>query len=66
MIYFPGLMDIEKDILPMPTNKKESYDCVLQPVPVIIVGSHYDQIPAHRQQEAISNVQALVNEVKAR
>ncbi len=40
------------------------YGTVLQPVPVMIVGSHYDQ--TQNQQEALANTQELVTEMKER
>ncbi len=42
------------------------YGTVLQPVPVMIVGSHYDQIPPQKQQESLDNTQKLVTEMKDR
>lgn len=42
----------------MPNKRKG-----LQAVPVIVVGSHYDQIH-DRQQEVVMSVQSLVNEMK--
>ena len=57
---------MEKDAVQMPSSREQSYGSVLQPVPVIIVGSHYDQIPVHHQQETVTSVQSLVNEVKVR
>ena len=59
-----GLLEIERDAVPMKSAHAESFTQVLQPVPVIIVGSHYDQIPPHHQRDAISIVQALINELK--
>lgn len=50
----------------MPSNRKEGFGNILQPVPVIIVGSHYDQISAQSQEEVLSSVQSLVNEMKVR
>ena len=61
-----GLLDIEKDTVSMPDKKNEGFGSVLQSVPVIIVGSHYDLVPANRQQEAISAIQSLVNEMKVK
>lgn len=49
----------------MPHRRKEGASA-LQPVPVIIVGSHYDQIPAGDQQEVVTNAQSLVNEMKVK
>lgn len=60
-----GLLEIEKDTVPMPHRRKEGASA-LQPVPVIIVGSHYDQIPAGDQQEVVTNAQSLVNEMKVK
>ena len=45
---------------------EEMYGSVLQPVPVIIVGSHYDLIPVPDQPAVISKTQELVNEMKKR
>lgn len=42
------------------------YGTVLQPVPVVIVGSHYDLVSVHNQQEALANTQKLVTEMKDR
>lgn len=39
------------------------YGTLLQPVPVMIVGSHYDQISS---QEAVEKTQQLVTEMKER
>lgn len=50
----------------MPNKKKEGFGSILQSVPVIIVGSHYDLVPANRQQETISAIQSLVNEMKVK
>ena len=38
------------------------YGSVLQPVPVIVVGSHYDLVPVERQAEVVARTQALVTE----
>ena len=40
------------------------YGSVLQPVPVILVGSHYDLIPVERQAEVVARTQKLVNEMR--
>lgn len=45
----------------MPNKRKG-----LQPVPVIVVGSHYDLIPTDAQQETVTSVQSLVNEMKVK
>ena len=45
----------------MPNKKKG-----LQPVPVIVVGSHYDLVPVEDQQETVTRVQSLVNEMKVK
>lgn len=58
-----GILDIQRDPVPMPNNRKEGYGNALQQVPVIIVGSHYDLI-LDGQKEAVSSVQSLVNEVR--
>lgn len=42
----------------------EMYGSVLQPVPVIIVGSHYDLVPVPDQPAVIAKTQELVNEMK--
>ena len=47
----------------MPNNRTEK---ILQAVPVIIVGSHYDQIPVHCQQDVKLSTQSLVNEMKVK
>lgn len=44
----------------------EMYGSVLQPVPVVIVGSHYDLIPVPDQPAVIAKTQELVNELKKR
>lgn len=59
-------MDIEKAAVPMPNSQRQAFGNVLPPVPVVIVGSHYDQIPLERQQETITKVQSLIDEVKVR
>ena len=89
-------MELEKDIVKMPSGRKdvyrllsgrswslrshssnyggmeehaaseEMYGSVLQPVPVIIVGSHYDLIPVPDQPAVIAKTQELVNEMKKR
>lgn len=59
-----GLLEIEREAVPMRSAAAESFTHMLQPVPVIIVGSHYDQISPHHQQEAISSVQTLINELR--
>ena len=50
----------------MPNKRKEGFGNMLQPVPVIIVGSHYDKIPLEKQQETVAGVQSLVNEMKVK
>lgn len=45
----------------MPNKKKG-----LQPVPVIVVGSHYDLVSVEAQQETVTRVQSLVNEMKVK
>ncbi len=50
----------------MPNCNDKLYENALPPVPVIIIGSHYDQIKADNQQETISSVQGLVDEMKLR
>ena len=47
-------------------TQETMYGTVLQPVPVMIVGSHYDQIPPQKQQESLENTQKLVTELKDR
>lgn len=42
------------------------YGSVLQPVPVIIVGSHYDLIPVADQTAVCAQTQDLVNDMKKR
>ena len=89
-------MELEKDIVKMPSGRKdiyrllpvrswsvrshssnysgmeehaateEMYGSVLQPVPVIIVGSHYDLIPIPDQPAVLTKTQELVNEMKKR
>ena len=48
------------------TVHEEMYGSVLQPVPVIIVGSHYDLVPMQDQPTALARTQELVNEMKKR
>lgn len=38
----------------------------LQPVPVVIVGSHYDLVSVQNQQTALANTQKLVTEMRDR
>ena len=45
---------------------EEMYGSVLQPVPVIIVGSHYDLVPSTNQQPFLARTQDLVTEMKKR
>lgn len=45
---------------------EEMYGSVLQPVPVIIVGSHYDLVPVPDQPAVLAQTQQLVNEMKKR
>ena len=52
------MVQTEKNTVPMPAKKKESFA-----VPVIIVGSHYDLIPPESKQDTITRVQSLVNEM---
>ena len=40
------------------------YGSYIQPVPVIIVGSHYDQLESHRAEEAVRQTQQLVAEMR--
>ena len=42
------------------------YGTILQPVPVIIVGSHFDQIVVQNRDEVTTNTQGLVAEMKDR
>ena len=48
------------------TVHEEMYGSVLQPVPVIIVGSHYDLVPMQDQPTVLARTQELVNEMKKR
>ena len=45
---------------------EEMYGSVLQPVPVIIVGSHYDLVPVPDQPSVLAQTQDLVHEMKKR
>ena len=45
---------------------EEMYGSVLQPVPVIIVGSHYDLVPSTNQRAILAQTQELVTEMKKR
>ena len=47
-------------------EENDMYGSVLQPVPVVIVGSHYDVVSSHSQQETVHAAQLLVNEMKER
>lgn len=49
-----------------PEAHEEMYGSVLQPVPVIIVGSHYDLIPVPDQPAVLAKTQELVHEMKKR
>ena len=40
------------------------YGSVFQPVPVILVGSHYDLVPVERQEEVVARTQELVIEMR--
>ena len=40
------------------------YGSVLQPVPVVIVGSHHDEIPPGKEIEVVANAQRLVDEMR--
>ena len=40
------------------------YGSVLQQVPVIVIGSHYDLIPVERQAEVVARTQKLVTEMR--
>ena len=42
------------------------YGAILQPVPIIIVGSHFDQVVMQNRDEVINNTQRLVAEMKDR
>lgn len=46
------------------TSSQYMYGSVLQPVPVVIVGSHYDQIPLEHQDVVVARTQALVTELR--
>lgn len=50
----------------MANSRSEVFGKVLQCVPVIVVGSHYDRIPVHEQQEKKSSTQSLINEMKVK
>ncbi len=45
-------------------SQDNMYGSVLQPVPVIVVGSHYDLVPVERQAEVVARAQALVTEMR--
>ena len=45
---------------------EDMYGSVLQPVPVIIVGSHFDLIPVQDQPAVIAKTQELIDEMKGR
>lgn len=47
-------------------EQEAKYGSVLQPVPVIIIGSHFDLVSVDEQQDKISMAQLLVNEMKDR
>lgn len=49
-----------------PDVAEEMYGSVLQPVPVIIVGSHYDLVPVPDQPSVFAQTQELVHEMKKR
>lgn len=45
-------------------SRETMYGTVLQPVPVVIVGSHYDRVSG--QPQTLANTQKLVKEMKER
>lgn len=47
-------------------SQNSMYGSVLQPVPVIVIGSHLDLIPMDQQQKVVSNTQRLVDEMQDR
>lgn len=47
-----------------PEVAEEMYGSVLQPVPVIIVGSHFDLVSVPDQAAVVAQTQELVNEMK--
>ena len=47
-------------------SQNSMYGSVLQPVPVIVIGSHLDLIPVDQQQKVVSNTQRLVDEMQDR
>ena len=46
------------------SQEEGMYGSVLQPVPVVIIGSHYDQVPVDKQAEVVANTQRLVDEMR--
>ena len=59
--YSSGHVGVEDSTVP-----EEMYGSVLQPVPVIIVGSHYDMVLVQDQPTKLAQTQELVNEMKKR
>ena len=47
-------------------SQSSMYGAILQPVPIIIVGSHFDQVMVQNRDEVLSNTQKLVTEMKDR
>ena len=47
-----------------PVAAEDMFGSTLQPVPIIIVGSHLDCIPAAKQAETVATTQALVDEMR--
>ena len=47
-------------------SQNSMYGSVLQPVPVVIVGSHLDLVPVDQQPEVVGNTQRLVDEMRDR
>ena len=47
-----------------PEPSAEMYGSYIDPVPVLIVGSHYDKLEAHSVAEAVRQTQELVDELR--
>ena len=47
-------------------SQSSMYGSVLQPVPVVVVGSHLDLVPVDQQPEVVGNTQRLVDEMRDR
>ena len=45
-------------------SAQQAYTSVIQQIPVLIVGSHYDLVPGERAEAVLKEVQALVVEVR--